>query len=279
MGKALQPLVIVLLVLGIVSLILGSMLFSQREVLKGRTLLHEEAVVKIAQNLQMEGLDANRITQQMKDYNTLRAPLDLVAVAAQNKHEMLVQTKADLDATRTELANTKTELEGTKNDLAAAQQKIVDLNDTIEKKNVELVEANGRIVQLEQDKNGLQLQIDDLNNQLVKAEDEMRDLQDKIATLDKVIKDLEAKEGTPGLARIPVGTMGRILVVNPDWNFVVLDIGSEQGLVANAEMLVHRKDQLIGKVRISAVEKSLAIAEILRDWTKQSINEGDYVLY
>lgn len=279
MGKALQPLVIVLLVLGIISLILGSMLFSQREILKGRTLLHEEAVVKIAQNLQMEGLDPHRITQQMKDYNTMRTPLDLVAVAAQNKHEMLVQTKADLDATRTELANTKTELEGTKNDLAAAQQKIVDLNDTIEKKNVELVEANGRIVQLEQDKNGLQLQIDDLNNQLLKAEDEMRDLQDKIATLDKVIKDLEAKEGTPGVARIPVGTMGRVLVVNPDWNFVVLDIGSDQGLVPNAEMLVHRKDQLIGKVRISAVEKTLAIAEILGDWIKQPINEGDYVLY
>lgn len=279
MGKALQPLVIVLLVLGIISLILGSMLFSQREILKGRTLLHEEAVVKIAQNLQMEGLDPNRITQQMKDYNTMRTPLDLVAVAAQNKHEMLVQTKADLDATRTELANTKTELEGTKNDLAAAQQKIVDLNDTIEKKNVELVEANGRIVQLEQDKNGLQLQIDDLNNQLLKSEDEMRDLQDKIATLEKVIKDLEAKEGTPGMARIPVGTMGRVLVVNPDWNFVVLDIGSDQGLVPNAEMLVHRKDQLIGKVRISAVEKTLAIAEILGDWTKQPINEGDYVLY
>jgi chromosome segregation ATPase len=279
MGKALQPLVIVLLILGIISLILGSMLFSQREVLKGRTLVHEEAVVKIAQNLQMEGLDPNRITQQMKDYNTMRTPLDLVAVAAQNKHEMLVQTKADLDATRTELANTKTELEGTKNDLAAAQQKIVDLNDTIEKKNIELVEANGRIVQLEQDKNGLQLQIDDLNNQLLKAEDEMRDLQDKIVTLDKVIKDYEAKEGTPGTARVPVGTMGRVLVVNPDWNFVVLDIGSEQGLVPNAEMLVHRKDQLIGKVRIGAVEKTLAIAEILRDWTTQPINEGDYVLY
>lgn len=279
MGKALQPLVIVLLILGIVALILGSMLFSQREVLKGRTVVHEEAVVKIAQNLQMEGLDPGRMTQQMKDYNTMRTPLDLVAVAAQNKHEMLVQTKADLDATRTELANTKTELEGTKNELAAAQQKIVDLNDTIEKKNVELVEANGRIVQLEQDKNGLQLQIDDLNNQLLKAEDEMRDLQDKIATLEKVIKDYEAKEGTPGTARIPVGTMGRVLVVNPDWNFVVLDIGSEQGLVPNAEMLVHRKDQLIGKVRISTVEKTLAIAEILRDWTTQPINEGDYVLY
>lgn len=279
MGKALQPLVIVLLVLSIVALLLGSMLFSQREILKGRTLLHEEGVIKIAQNLHMPDLQPDQLTQQMKDYKTMRTPLDLVAVAAQNQYDTLEHTKADLDATRTELASTKVELEGTRNELAAAQQKIVDLNESLERKHAELVEANGRIVQLEQDKNGLQMQIDDLNNQLLHSEENMRDLQDKVATLEKVIEDMEGERGTPGSARVPVGTMGRILVVNPDWNFVVLDIGAEQGLVPNAEMLVHRKDQLIGKVRIGTVEKTLAIAEILRDWTKQPINEGDYVLY
>ncbi len=279
MGKALKPLVIVLLVLGLVSLILGSMLFGKREVLKGRTLRHEEAIVKIAGNLKMPGINPEQLTQQLKDYNTMQSPLDLVAVAAHNQYEELEQTRQDLATTRNELAATKSELENTKNDLVAAQQRITELNDTIEQKNAELVIANGRVTQLEQDKQNLQLQIDDLSNQLVKSEEEIRDIQDKVATLEKVIQDMESKEGLPGTAKVPVGTMGRILVVNPDWNFVILDIGSEQGLVPNAEMLIHRKDQLVGKVRISAVEKTLAVAEIMNDWARQPVNEGDYVLF
>lgn len=279
MGKALKPLVIVLLVLGIVSLILGSMLFSQRELLKGRTTRHEDAVVKIATNLRMPGINPQQLTEQLKDYNSMQSPLDLVAVAANNTVEELDNTKQDLATTRDELAATKTELNNTRNELTAAQQKINELNDTIDQKNTELIVANGRITQLEQDKSNLQIQIDDLNNQLVRADEEMRDLQDKIATLDKVIQDMDAKQGVAGSPKIPEGTMGRILVVNPDWNFVILDIGSEQGLVANAEMLIHRKDQLIGKVRISTVEKTMSVAEVVSDWTKQAVNEGDYVLF
>lgn len=279
MGKALKPLVIVLLVLGIVSLILGSMLFSQRELLKGRTTRHEEAVVKIATNLRMPGINPQQIVEQLKDYNTMQSPLDLVAVAANNVVEELDVTKQDLATTRDELAATKNELNDTRNELTAAQQRINDLNDTVEQKNAELIVANGRITQLEQDKSNLQIQIDDLNNQLVRADEEMRDLQDKVATLDKVIQDLDSKQGTPGTAKIPVGTMGRILVVNPDWNFVILDIGTEQGLVPNAEMLVHRKDQLIGRVRISSVEKTMSVAEVVSDWSRQPINEGDNVLF
>lgn len=279
MGKALKPLVIVLLVLGIVSLILGSMLFSQRELLKGRTTRHEEAVVKIATNLRMPGVNPQQIVAQLKDYNTMQSPLDLVAVAANNLADELDHTKQDLATTRDELALTKTELNNTRNELTAAQQKINELNDTIDQKNTELIVANGRITQLEQDKSNLQIQIDDLNNQLVRADEEMRDLGDKIATLEKVIQDIDSKQGAPGTAKVPVGTMGRILIVNPDWNFVVLDIGTEQGLVANAEMLIHRKDQLIGKVRISAVEKTMAIAEVVSGWTKQPVSEGDYVLF
>jgi hypothetical protein len=59
----------------------------------------------------------------------------------------------------------------------------------------------------------------------------------------------------------------------------VLDIGSDSGLVRDAQMLVHRADKLIGKVRITNVQKSMAIAEIMMDWEQSPVREGDYVLY
>ncbi len=74
------------------------------------------------------------------------------------------------------------------------------------------------------------------------------------------------------------GLFGKVLIVNPEWNFVVLDIGSERGLVPAAEMLVHRSDRLIGRVRITSVDEEMAVAEIMGDWEERTIRSGDLVI-
>lgn len=274
MAKALKPLIAVLLGLSIVALILGIVLFSQRDVLKGRTQKHEQAVVRIASNLHAEGLDP----EKLKDYGTMDKALDFVAVSAENRYQELQDTKTDLATTREELTQTKTDLAATKTQLEDAQARIGQLADNLEQKEAELAQANGRVTQLEQDKANLQITIDDLNTQLVRTEEEVRELQDRLATLDNIIKDLEIERGDRRYD-VPQGLTGRIMVVNPDWNFVVLNIGSEEGLVPTAEMLVHRGEQFIGKVRVSRVQKTTAIAEIMLDWAQAPLSEGDYVLF
>jgi uncharacterized phage infection (PIP) family protein YhgE len=280
MAKALKPLLIVLLVLSIVALSLGIALFSRREVLKGRTQKGEQAIVKIAQNLRVENFDAAQFAEQLKNYETMQAPLDGIAVSAENRYVELQDTKKDLENTRQDLAKTKTELEGAKTELAQTQAKVTELADTLAQKDAELAQANSRITQLEQDKANLQAQIDDLNNQIVKSEEEMRDLQDKVATLDKLIADMDAAHGT-GPIVVPLGLSGKVVIVNPAWNFVILDIGSDQKLVVGAEMMVHRGDRLIGKVRVSSVQENMAIAEIMGDWAQDTagVSEGDHVLF
>lgn len=280
MGKALKPLVIVLLLLSIISLVLGSLLFSKREILKGRTQKLERAASDVARKLasaqdpfiaalEPQSLDAD----QLKNYAAMDVPLNQLRALAENRYEELNTTKMDLDVTRTELAQTKEELAATREELAVAQNQIVELNATIEQKDAEIAQANSRIDQLEQDKEALQAQIDDLNTQLAKADDEIRDLQDQVATLDRIIKT-ELEKTQPKL----IGLTGRVLVVNPEWNFVVLDVGRAEGLVTSTEMHVHRADQLVGKVRVTSVEENMAVADIVKDWEQVPLKEGDSVL-
>lgn len=275
MAKALKPLVVVLLVLSVFALVLGIVLFSQREVMKGRTQKNEQAITNIAAKLRFEGLDP----KLLQDYKQMDAALNQVTVAADNQYEELQNTKKDLETTRQDLAQTKTELDSTKNQLAEAQNKVTELTQAVEQKDAELTLAKGKVDQLEQDKTTLQTEIDGLNNQLVKADEEMRGLQEKVTMLDDIIKKEDMRQGRMGTGVVPVGTTGKVMVVNPNWNFVVLDIGSDVGLVPNAEMMVHRGDQLIGKVRVSSVEKGMAVAEIMNDWLQQPLEEGDHVLY
>ena len=84
------------------------------------------------------------------------------------------------------------------------------------------------------------------------------------------------KEIAPDL---PVGLKGKVVAVDPKWDFIVLDIGSNQGLVERGEMLVDRAGKLVAKVRVTSVEPNRAIANVLPEWKQADVMEGDEVLH
>lgn len=284
MAKALKPLVIVLLVFSIAALILESMLFPKREALKGRTLKLEQTVTQVAQKLAapnetfIQALAPQQLdATSLRTYANMDVPLAQLRTLAETRYDELNNTYNDLKVTRDELAATKQELASTKQELETTRQELASTKEELAAKEAELATATEKIAQLEQEKAGMQAQIDDLNAQLVKADEEMQRLKDEVAQLDRMLKEID-QERSPGQPVMPEGLTGHILVVMPEWNFVILDIGSDQKVVAGGDMLVHRDDQLVGKIRISAVDKKVAIAEIVKDWQKAPIKEGDSVL-
>ena len=70
-------------------------------------------------------------------------------------------------------------------------------------------------------------------------------------------------------------------MVNQSWNFVVLSLGDRQGLVPNAELLIQRGGKYLGKVRVTSVESSTAIADILQRTVPRGLTvmPGDNVIY
>jgi len=78
---------------------------------------------------------------------------------------------------------------------------------------------------------------------------------------------------------LPPGLKGRVLAVDPKYDFVVLDIGDDQGVKERGEMMVSRQGKLIGKVRINSVRKDRCVATILPAWKRGEIMEGDQVIY
>lgn len=279
MAKALKPLVIILLVLSIASLTLGILLFNKREMLKGRTQKTEQALAKVAQNLRYGEFSVS----QIMDYTTMDAPLAKLTTAVDAQYEDLQNTKKDLEDTKLVLAQTKEELEATKLSLEQANAQIVALNETIAQKDAEIATANSTIDGLNTQIAGLNSQISDLNVQIAKVEEEKRDLNDKIAEMDQDIKNLEADlanaRGGGVEVRMTKGLNGKIVVVNKDWNFVVIDVGFSEGALINGVFLVHRGEKLIGKVRVSSVTPSLALAEIVNDWQTTPFREGDRIVY
>ena len=119
-----------------------------------------------------------------------------------------------------------------------------------------------------------QAALDAFEDWRVKLETKLKDQESQLS----VLKEREAQRRTKIMRN---GLEGRILAVNPSWNFVVLSLGDRNGVVNNSEMLIKRGSQLIGKVRITSVEPSTSVADIVANSVRNglSVQPGDSVIY
>ena len=106
-------------------------------------------------------------------------------------------------------------------------------------------------------------------------------LTDQNVSLSAQVAELKRKDGARQNSQMRQGLSGTILAVNQAWNFVVLSLGDRQGVVSNAEMLVQRDGQYLGKIRVTSVEPSTSIADILVRTVPRglSVMPGDRVIY
>jgi uncharacterized phage infection (PIP) family protein YhgE len=116
------------------------------------------------------------------------------------------------------------------------------------------------------------------NNELQVINDSQKE---KIKDLESQVSEFRKRETQRRNKILKQGLEGKILAVNPSWNFVVLSLGDRNGVVSNAEMLIKRDSQLIGRVKITSVEPSTSIADIIASSVKKgvSVQPGDSVIY
>src|SRR5205814_2851435 len=92
---------------------------------------------------------------------------------------------------------------------------------------------------------------------------------------------LEEEHKRRGPTSTRSGIRGTVLAVNQAYNFVVLNLGGRNGVEPNAEMLVFRDGTVIGKIRVSTVEPSTAIGDIISNSLARGVQvqPGDVVVY
>ena len=292
MAKLLKPLVVIVLLLGIAALCIQSLvLFPKRTLIKERTQKLESGLSRVVATLkgpqsllsdeakgaaQFNG--ANLLVGLKEDLPRLDGELNRANSVAGAVLQGWNDTQTDLENTRQDLENTRAELESTKAQLEDARTQIVQLNETIRGKDQELLEKSNVIAGLEEEKSTLAAQVADLTEQIAGMQDQLAALEEETAMLKA---QLEKCEGAlnPSNITMKTGTTAKIVYANADWNFVVIDIGSNDGAQAGAEMIIHREDNMIGKIRLSAVRDNVTIAEVLPDFQKDTVKEGDNVLF
>lgn len=72
---------------------------------------------------------------------------------------------------------------------------------------------------------------------------------------------------------------GKVINVNYDWNYVIINLGKKDNLPESLEMIVAREQEFICKVLVSRVFENYSVAEILPKNQKGNAIEGDRVIF
>jgi len=209
--------------------------------------------------------------------------------------------RADKITAQTDLAQTQKDLARTQNDLRQTQTQLADANaarkqaeDTAEAQTKRADDLTDKLTKAMQDRDAAQNDLAAYKNtdltpeQILKLRSDLKDTQDAIAvaneeklvmsrTIGRLTSQLNQLIGTDEVVKLRADLKGKVVVVDPKWDFVVLDIGEDQGVLPDGELLVSRDGKLVAKVIVRSIEKDRCIANIVPGWKLGEVFEGDEV--
>lgn len=219
----------------------------------------------------------NTLITQRNDYHTER---DQARTQLASTQQELAKTQDDLTQTQLDLTNTMTQLTKAEADAKEQAKRANDLSDKLAKTAQELDDTQNQLAAYRA--TGFTAdQVGSLSKSLKSTEAELEAVKEENGVLNLTINNLKNQLaeliGTNYVVTLRADLKGTIIAVDPKWDFVVLNIGGEQGVLDNGEMLVSRNGRLVAKVIVRSVMKDRSIANIMPGWQFGQVFEGDVV--
>ncbi len=248
-------------------------------------LIRISLIVAIVLGLAATGLNFSKVKEKI---TTLQTNLATETEAHKKFEGEFHRTKSELDKTNAILKTTLETLKATEEEKntavanATAQQKRADkLNEDLTKTRKDRDDAQAELAAYKV--TGMTAQ------QVATAQKDIKRLQENIGAMNTENKLLSQKlkktENELAIYKspdfhvpLPAALNGKVMVSDPKWNFVVLNVGEDQGVLQYGELLVNRNGKLVAKVKISAVEKNRCVANVMPGWQLGEVMEGDQVI-
>ena len=214
---------------------------------------------------------AASVSQSGERWNATNDDLTSTKGTLKTTEENLTEQKAknqeltlQADKLSKDLATTKSDLESTNSKLKVTAEQLQAFEESLKgKKPDELFQ-----------------EINDLSEKVKVAESEQKMLtaaREKSESELKKLKD-QLEMTKPGGTK-SISLSGRILAVNPTWNFVILDLGKNDMVVEGLTMVIYRGEKMIGRIKTVTVDAQTSVADILPDTPARAIEVGDQVVY
>jgi hypothetical protein len=218
------------------------------------------------------------------------------------KNVLDLQTK--LKEAKTQIDALTAELQQEKQSRTETQSKLEQLSADLDQQKEARLDLETRLQQAQDETRSVQSQLQDLNSQKSDLEAKVKELEEKTQNIElgKIVVAPDAaqasgkkKEKKPAAKATPQaqepapqakeaeasakgGQDGKVLVVNKDYNFVVINLGSRDGIEVGKEFAVYNNGKYLGDVKVEKVHDAMAAAGFVTEGLKDKVSEGDKVI-
>ena len=226
--------------------------------------------------------------------------------ATERQLRQAILENEDLQAQVGDLTKTKARLEEVvakaRQDLAFSEEQLAKAIQTQQSLSKAVEDREKEISRVTEDLAQARAQAKDAAAQLAKIQNERETIKRQLAQLQQAKSELEsqvAAQSERPMVELPKVLVtneelprrsssssrqalappvdGQVVVVNREYDFVVMNLGKNHGLAIGQELRIVRGDQVLGTVKVEKVYDELSAAAILPDSQKENIREGDLV--
>lgn len=253
--------------------------------------------------------------QKEKENNAiLSEKIEQLEVKRRSAEKQIADLKVQLDSLKTEIALQQAKVQELGNQLTVVNNELMLEKEAKDSAVAELSRAKADIEALSDAKSNLEAELkagkadlDNLKNQLnaietakqgleeklkdssAKPKDAQEEAKSKDVQLDKIVvaqpsgsegagSPTQQSQEVAGQSQAQPALEGKVLVVNKEYDFIVINLGNKDNIATGDTFEISRKDKNIGEVRVEEVRDTMSVATpVTKDMIKQ-IKEDDRAL-
>jgi chromosome segregation ATPase len=208
---------------------------------------------------------ADKVRRIVQDYRTTQQELETATTRAKDLQKKLEVSEGNTNQLNQSLTEANTQISQVRQELSIlnsrfedAQNQIQSLNQIVQQKDQEIEMKGQEMDALLREKQLLDGKIAEMSisfdksNQLAMA-----------ASRKGIDENLE----------------GKIVEINKQWNFVIVNFGRRQNVQESIDFTIYREDKPIGKIRTVSVDDDVSVADVLPGIKAGEIQIGDKVAF
>ena len=196
----------------------------------------------------------------------------------------IAETYATYSETQKNAKNEDLQTKGKEEDLAGVKKEIDDIGakkQAMQEEITRILGSSGTTEELLAKNEALKKENDAKVEEIDQISKEADAAKKAAAESQTLIGRLQQQQATRTKSIQLASRTGTISAVNPDFGFVIVNLGQNQGVTSESRLLVKRGSQLIGKLNIVRIEGSTTVADMdLKSITPGfAIQPGDEVVF
>ena len=199
-------------------------------------------------------------------------------------HETATSTETNVKNEEISTKSIATDIKGKEEELAATKKEIEDFaakKQAMQEEITRILGSSGTPEEILAKNEELKKENDAKVSEIEQISKEAYVAKKSAAESESLITRLKQQQSTRAKAISLASRSGTISAVNPDFGFVVINLGQNQGVTNESRLLVKRGSQLIGKLKIVQIYGSTTVADIDRNSITAgfAIQPGDEVVF